>query len=74
MSFKELCGHRFKGEAEAVYKAGQSFYEAPYGVHMISANASSKAPAKFLAYFLCDRNTPLTAAPPQTPRPGGKKP
>jgi len=52
-----------KGEAEAVYKAGQSFYEAPNGVHMISANASSRAPVKFLAYFICDRDTPLSVRP-----------
>ena len=53
-----------KGEAEAVYRAGQSFYEPPNGVHMISANASSKVPVKFLAYFVCDRDMPLTVAPP----------
>ena len=52
-----------EGEAEAVYKAGQSFYEAPNGVHMISANASDQAPAKFLAYFICDHDTPLTVPP-----------
>jgi quercetin dioxygenase-like cupin family protein len=63
-----------KGEAEAIYKAGQSFYEAPNGVHMISANASSKRPLKFLAYFLCDHDTPLSLAPPETPPPGGQRP
>src|SRR5678810_146419 len=26
-----------KGEAEAIYNAGQSFYEAPNGVHIVSA-------------------------------------
>jgi len=63
-----------KGEAEAVYKAGQSFYEAPNGLHMISANASSKVPVKFLAFFVRDHDTPLSVAPPETPAPGGKKP
>jgi quercetin dioxygenase-like cupin family protein len=52
-----------KGEAEAVYNPGQSFYEAPNGVHMISANASDKVPVKFLAYFICDHDTPLTVPP-----------
>lgn len=61
-----------QGEAEATYKAGQSFYEAPNGVHRISANASSKAPVKFLAYFVCDHDAPLSVAPPETPPPGGK--
>jgi len=61
------------GEAEATYKTGQSFYEAPNGVHMISADASSKAPVKFLAYFVCDHDAPLSVAPPKTPPPGDKK-
>ncbi|HKV78789.1 MAG TPA: cupin domain-containing protein [Candidatus Sulfotelmatobacter sp.] len=63
-----------KGEAEAIYNAGQSFYEAPNGVHMISANASDKAPVKLLAYFVCDHNMPLSVAPPGTAPSGGKKP
>src|SRR5215831_1948349 len=29
-----------KGEPEAIYKAGESFYEAPDGVHLVSMNAS----------------------------------
>jgi quercetin dioxygenase-like cupin family protein len=43
-----------KGEAEVIYKAGETFYEPPNGVHAISANASDKEPVKFLAYFVCD--------------------
>jgi quercetin dioxygenase-like cupin family protein len=63
-----------KGETEAVYTAGQSFYEPPNGVHMISANASDKVPVKFLAYFVCDHDTPLSVAPPGTaPSGGGEK-
>lgn len=60
------------GEAEAIYKTGESFYEAPNGVHLISANASAKAPLKFLASFVCDHDTPLSLAPPGTPGTGGK--
>jgi quercetin dioxygenase-like cupin family protein len=52
-----------KGEKEAIYKAGESFYEAPNGVHQVSANASQTSPAKFLAYFICDHDTPLSVAP-----------
>jgi quercetin dioxygenase-like cupin family protein len=63
-----------KGEAEAIYNAGQSFYEAPNGVHMISANASDKALVKFLAYFVCDHDTPLSIAPRETAPAGGEKP
>jgi quercetin dioxygenase-like cupin family protein len=53
-----------KGEQEAIYKAGESFYEAPNGIHAVSANASKTKPARFLAYFTCDHETPLTVAKP----------
>jgi|KBSMisStaDraftv2_1062788.scaffolds.fasta_scaffold03025_6 quercetin dioxygenase-like cupin family protein len=51
------------GEPEAIYKAGESFYEPPNGVHQVSANASDKEPAKLIAFFVCDHDTPLTIAP-----------
>jgi quercetin dioxygenase-like cupin family protein len=56
-----------KGEPEAIYKAGESFYEPPNGIHQVSANASDHEPAKLLAYFICDHDTPLTV-----PIAGGK--
>ena len=49
-----------KGEAEAIYKAGDTFYEAPNGVHQVSANASTTARAVFIASFTCDRKTTLS--------------
>jgi len=61
-----------KGEPEATYKAGQSFYEAPNGVHAISANASKTERARFLAYFTCDRESPLTVAAPESTAVEGK--
>jgi quercetin dioxygenase-like cupin family protein len=57
-----------QGEPEAIYRAGESFYEAPGGTHLVSANASRKVPARFLAYFTCDRDTPLSVPPPARPR------
>jgi quercetin dioxygenase-like cupin family protein len=63
-----------KGEAETIYTAGQSFYEAPNGVHVISANASRRVPVKFLAYFICDHDTRLSVPPPEIPALGGEKP
>jgi quercetin dioxygenase-like cupin family protein len=48
-----------KGGPEAIYKAGESFYEAPNGEHLISANASQQQPAKFIACFVCDGDKPL---------------
>ncbi|MGD0435347.1 MAG: cupin domain-containing protein [Bryobacteraceae bacterium] len=53
-----------KGEPEATYKAGQSFYEAPNGVHAVSANASKTERARFVAILTCDHETPLTVPPP----------
>ncbi len=50
-----------KGQQEVIYKAGEGFYEVPNGVHLIPANASFTEPAKFVAYFICDRETPLSA-------------
>jgi quercetin dioxygenase-like cupin family protein len=49
-----------KGEPEAVYRAGETFYEAPNSTHLVSANASDKEPAKFVAFFTCDKDTPLS--------------
>jgi quercetin dioxygenase-like cupin family protein len=56
-----------KGEPERMYGAGESFYEQPNGVHLVSANASSSRPAKFIAFFVCDRDTPLSVGVPQAP-------
>ena len=50
-----------EGQPEAVYKAGESFYEAPDGIHQVSANASRTKPAKLLAIFVCDHAAPLSA-------------
>jgi quercetin dioxygenase-like cupin family protein len=52
------------GKPQTIYKAGESFYEARNGIHEISANASQIKPAKFLAYFVCDREVPLSVTPP----------
>src|SRR5579863_4741947 len=56
-----------KGEPEAIYKVGQSFYEAPNRIHAVSANASKTERARFLAYFTCDRDAPLTMPAPGEP-------
>jgi quercetin dioxygenase-like cupin family protein len=61
-----------KGEQEMIYKAGESFYEAPNGVHLVSANASSTDPAKLVAYLICDRDTPLSVPAPDSKTEGGK--
>jgi quercetin dioxygenase-like cupin family protein len=55
-----------KGAPEKTYKAGESFYEESNGVHAVSANASSTEPAKLLAYFVCDHDTPLSVDVPES--------
>lgn len=57
--------HKVKGEPEAVYHAGQTFYEAPNGIHEVSSNDSKTEPAHLLAIFVCDHETPLTKRVPQ---------
>jgi quercetin dioxygenase-like cupin family protein len=53
-----------KGSAPTIYTAGDSFYEAANGVHLVSQNASTRQPATFLAYFICDHAGPLSVAVP----------
>jgi quercetin dioxygenase-like cupin family protein len=61
-----------KGEPERIYKAGESFYEAPNGLHQVSANASQQERAKFIAYFVCEREGPLSVDAPGPKTLGGK--
>jgi len=61
-----------RGEPEAIYKAGETFYEPPNGVHLVSANASDKERAKLLAFFVCDRHTALSVDVPES-KPAGEK-
>src|SRR5260370_37486517 len=39
---------QIKGEPEAIYRAGQTFYEARDGVHQVSQDASSTEPVRRL--------------------------
>jgi quercetin dioxygenase-like cupin family protein len=57
-----------KGGQESLYKAGDSFYEPPNGIHLVSKNASAKEPSAFLAYFICDHSAPLSVKVPQSNR------
>jgi len=53
-----------KGGPVAVYRAGETFYEEPNTVHLITANASDERPVRFLAIFTCDREAPLSVPEP----------
>ncbi|MGQ0646922.1 MAG: cupin domain-containing protein [Gemmatimonadaceae bacterium] len=59
---------RVSDRAETIYTVGQSFFEGPDDVHRVSANASDSLPARFLAYFTCDRETPLSIPVPDAGR------
>jgi len=53
-----------EGGPVTIYQRGDSFYEPANGVHQVSANASTTEPVRFLAYFLCDSDAPLSAPAP----------
>ncbi len=65
---------RVKGAASSIYKAGDSFYEAPNGVHLVSENVSAKEPVTFLAYFICDHSAALSVKVAATPSEGDGQP
>ncbi len=49
------------GDAEAkVYKAGESFFEAPGSSHLVSENASTTEPASLIAIFVANDGAALT--------------
>jgi quercetin dioxygenase-like cupin family protein len=37
---------------------GQTFYESPDAIHLVSKNASDSQPAKFLVFFVKDKGAP----------------
>jgi quercetin dioxygenase-like cupin family protein len=45
-----------------VYKAGETFFEPPGSVHLVSENASATEPASLLAVFVADDGAQLTIA------------
>src|SRR4029077_14179261 len=42
------------------FKVGQSFFEPPGAVHLVSANASNTEPAELMAVFVADEGAQLT--------------
>lgn len=64
-----LLTFQVKGESEAIYKPGERFYEAPNGIHLVSANAGQTAPLGFVAYFTCDQHVPLSTEVPENKSP-----
>ena len=48
-----------KGGKELTLGTGQSFYEDPNDIHVVSRNASKSTPAKFLVFLIHKKGTPL---------------
>jgi len=48
-----------KGGKELTLGTGQSFYEDPNDIHVVSRNASNSKPAKFLVFLIHKKGTPL---------------
>jgi quercetin dioxygenase-like cupin family protein len=48
------------GSPAVTLRRGQTFYENRADVHVVSANASKTAPAKFLVFMVKDKNTPVS--------------
>jgi quercetin dioxygenase-like cupin family protein len=57
------------GSPEVTLRRGQTFYENPADIHVVSANASKTAPAKILVFMVKDKNAPVSrdVAPRGTP-------
>ena len=49
-----------KGGKEITLTPGQSFYEGPDDVHVVSRNTSNTKPAKFVVFFVKDKGAPVS--------------
>ena len=48
-----------RGQKEVTLGPGQSFYEDPSDIHIVSRNASNTKPAKFLVFLINKKGAPL---------------
>ena len=48
-----------RGGVQQELGPGQTFYEGPNDIHTVGRNASKTKPAKFLVFFLKDKNAPI---------------
>lgn len=53
-----------KGQAAVTLHKGQSFFEGPVDVHLVGRNASTTAPARFIAFFVKNKAAPFVAPAP----------
>ncbi len=48
------------GSPPVTLRQGQTFYESPSDIHVVSANASKTAPAKILVFIVKDKGAPVS--------------
>jgi quercetin dioxygenase-like cupin family protein len=48
-----------KGKAPVTLTPGQTWYEGPDDVHLVSRNASDSAPAKYLVFMVKNKGAPI---------------
>ena len=48
-----------KGQPPVTLGPGQTWYEGPDDVHLVSRNASDSAPAKYLVFMVKDKGAPI---------------
>lgn len=48
-----------KGGKEVTLNPGDTFYEDPSDVHVVGRNASTTKPAKFVVFFIKDKDAPV---------------
>jgi quercetin dioxygenase-like cupin family protein len=48
-----------RGGKEVTLTPGQAFYEGPDDIHLVGRNASKTKPAKFVAFFVKTKRTPI---------------
>ena len=56
---KGTVSMQIAGSPKVTLHAGDTFYEGPDDVHLVSANASTSAPAKLLVFVIKNRGSPL---------------
>ncbi len=50
---------QLRGEKQMTLTPGQTFYEGPDDVHVVSRNASDTKPAKFVVFLVKDKDAPI---------------
>ena len=54
-----------KGGKEVTLTPGQTFYEGPDDIHVVGKNASSTKPAKFVVFFVKNKDAPVVVPVPE---------